>query len=75
MAATAQQQIASGQFAAAWSSWNDLLQFIDSKSASVVSIDPLVVTNSVAHSTSLLLPSSSSTSLIAIFAGRVQFLA
>jgi len=35
MAATAQQQIAAGQFSAAWNSWNDLLQFIDSKSANV----------------------------------------
>jgi hypothetical protein len=38
MAATAQQQIAAGQFYEAWSSWNNLLQFIDSKSASVVSV-------------------------------------
>ncbi|KAM0888988.1 hypothetical protein ACQ4PT_027997 [Festuca glaucescens] len=35
MAATAQQQIAAGQFYEAWSSWNKLLQFIGSKSARV----------------------------------------
>ncbi|KAF7077559.1 hypothetical protein CFC21_082095 [Triticum aestivum] len=35
MAATVKEQIAAGQFAAAWKSWTDLLLFIESKSASV----------------------------------------
>ncbi|KAM0861050.1 hypothetical protein ACQ4PT_046128 [Festuca glaucescens] len=56
MAATAQQQIAAGQFSAAWSSWNNLLQFIDSKSASVdvynflldSGMDPVATTTSAA---------------------------
>ncbi|XP_073356714.1 serine carboxypeptidase-like 51 [Aegilops tauschii subsp. strangulata] len=34
-AATVKEQIAVGQFAAAWNSWTDLLLFIESKSASV----------------------------------------
>ncbi|KAK1649521.1 hypothetical protein QYE76_067326 [Lolium multiflorum] len=58
MAATAQQQIAAGQFYEAWSSWNNLLQFIDSKSASVdvynflldSGMDPVSTTTSTAAS-------------------------
>jgi len=60
MAATAQQQIATGQFAAAWRSWNDLLQFIDSKSASVdvynflldSGMDPVTTTTAAAATAS-----------------------
>jgi serine carboxypeptidase 1 len=59
MAATVQQQIAAGQFASAWSSWNDLLQFIDSKSASVdvynflldSGMDPVTTTTAAAAAT------------------------
>uniref|UniRef100_A0ACD5WV13 Uncharacterized protein n=1 Tax=Avena sativa TaxID=4498 RepID=A0ACD5WV13_AVESA len=59
MAAAVQQQIAAGQFASAWSSWNDLLQFIDTKSASVdvynflldSGMDPVTTTTATASNT------------------------
>ncbi|KQJ93707.1 hypothetical protein BRADI_3g06230v3 [Brachypodium distachyon] len=56
-AATVKEQIAAGQLTAAWTSWTDLLQFIDTKSAGVDTynflldsgMDPVSATASNAH--------------------------